>query len=161
MNSGIFSDRTDHPSPVGRAEQVQMVQQVVEVVQIPSFRITGFKGPTAVVSLMETRGETAEEFRHGNVSLPMPIVNRRVDQPSPAVGSGHPVSSPQIPMEQAGTSFIRFGKEILQTIQNRLHRFPCSTVTVSSLTGQIPLKPQPLFSEELMPGFHHPVILNC
>ena len=63
---------------VRTSKQVQVIEQVIQVVKVPAFLVTGVQGESLVVSPIKRVGQAAEQFRHGQVAFPESEINRGI-----------------------------------------------------------------------------------
>ena len=81
-------------------EHVQMIQQLIQIVQVPSVLIARLQHSRFLIGVIKSRRKPAEQFRHGNVGLGMPVIDRRINEPALSVISGDHVSRPQVSVYQ-------------------------------------------------------------
>src|SRR4051794_23157681 len=67
------------PTEVGGAEEIQMVEHVVELIERSAALVARVERPVALISGVELRAEAAEELRHGEVCFAIAIVSGRIE----------------------------------------------------------------------------------
>src|SRR5574338_1341330 len=91
---------------VAGAEEVEVIQHVVEVVQRPSSLVALGQGPFRPVCRIEARRKAAEQLGHGEIRLPVAAIHGRVEDRRPTRYIYGRVAAPQVAMEQAGAGAI-------------------------------------------------------
>ncbi len=84
---------------VAAAKTEEMHEKRVELVELASLTMAGFKGSQRLVVRDETGRKAAEEIDHGKVHFVVAEVDGRVDKYRDAILS-HDVSAPEIPVKQ-------------------------------------------------------------
>jgi hypothetical protein len=72
----------DQPCGAARvraAEQVDVVENVVQVVQIAAPGIAGIERPFRLIGIVKAAVEAAEEFRHGDVGFAVAVVGGGIE----------------------------------------------------------------------------------
>ena len=112
----MFQNAPNRPQ-ISTAEQVQMVEQVVEIIQITTPRIVWLKRADLPIGIVEPSVETAEQLRHGQIRFRVSDIHRRVDEPRAAVSARDVVAAPQIAVKQGG--LFRFNQAVIQVMRVR------------------------------------------
>ena len=60
------------------------------------------QGPGLAIGGLKVGAEAAEEFRHGQVGLPVPVIDRRVEEDGLARGVKGHVAAPEVAVQQGG-----------------------------------------------------------
>jgi len=100
---GSIQQLLDHPlrsRAIAAAEEVQVVEHVVEVVELPADTVAQVDLERLVVRSVEIGRETAEELCHREIGLTVPVVHRRVEDDRRALGGEGDVARPQVAVEQ-------------------------------------------------------------
>jgi hypothetical protein len=85
-----------HTPAIALAEEVEMVEEMVEIVEVFTFLIARIQRPGSLIGGVKSRREAAEQFGKGQVGLAMAVVNGRVNQDRFAGGGDQPIATPQI-----------------------------------------------------------------
>ncbi len=85
---------------VGVAEQVEVVEQRVEVVEVAALGVAGVQGAGFLVGIIEFAREAAEELGLGDVDFAEADAHGRVDEDGLASGACHDVAAPEVAVEQ-------------------------------------------------------------
>lgn len=85
---------------VGVAEEVEVVEQGIEVVEVTTLGIAGVQGAGFLVGIIEFASEAAEELGLGDVDFAEADTHGRVDEDGGAVWSCHDVAAPEVAVEQ-------------------------------------------------------------
>ncbi len=99
---------------VGSAEHAYMVERVIESVD-PGPVLRPFpQWVFLLVAPIELLRERAEQLRHGNISLPVAVVDGRINENRLSFGSEHVITAPQITMEK--TRMFRLNDMITEKV---------------------------------------------
>jgi hypothetical protein len=86
---------------VSAAEQIQVVQDVVELIERKTVFVTGGQRRFLTIGLIKCRLEAPEEPRHRQVSLSMPVVNGRIYQAGLSAIINDIIPAPEITVKDA------------------------------------------------------------
>lgn len=65
---------------------------MIQIVQVPAAAVPRLQQACLFIGIVKSPGETAEQFRHGNIRLRMAHTGRSINEPGPAVVSGEETS---------------------------------------------------------------------
>src|SRR6516164_7033660 len=89
-------------SRVPAAEEVGVVQHVVEVVELAAQRRARGQRRRALVGAIEGWAEATEETGHGEIGLAVAVIDRGIEQHRFPGSAREPVSAPQIAVQERG-----------------------------------------------------------
>src|SRR5262245_52142136 len=85
---------------VASAEQIQVVENVIEIVERASHRITAVERPSLAIGGLEGVAEAAEQLGHGNVGLAIARVDRGIEHDRRAVSQASGIAGPPIAVQK-------------------------------------------------------------
>src|SRR5262245_60897969 len=88
------------PGTVAAAEEVEVVEHVVQVIELASYPVARVDRPHFAVALVEACREAAEELGHREVGFRVAVVNGRIEHGRRAVGEESRVAAPEIAVQQ-------------------------------------------------------------
>lgn len=91
---------------VGVAEEVEVIEQGIEVVEVATLGIAGVQRTGFLIGIIEFAGETAEELSHSEIDLAVADADGRIDKDGFTGGPCHDVAAPEVAVEQGGKSWF-------------------------------------------------------
>ncbi len=116
--SGVAAQDAGDGVEIGVAEQVEVVEQGVEVVEVAALGVAGVQGAGFLVGIVEFTGEAAEELGLGDVDFAEADAHGRVDEDGLASGACHDVAAPEVAVEQGRE--VGFDEAVLQMCEQLL-----------------------------------------
>ncbi|CDH46496.1 hypothetical protein BN874_470003 [Candidatus Contendobacter odensis Run_B_J11] len=134
---------------VAAAEQIEMVENVIQVVQRPPLRIAGSQRQRLPIGDVKGFRETAEQFGHRQVRLAVALVNRRIEDHRLAIRRAIGIAAPKIAVQQR-RSRLAADKQPVQ-LHPQLLALLLQNSGVAITGREVQLKPQPPLTPELDP----------
>src|SRR5690606_37111751 len=139
----------EHLRAVASAEQIEVIQQVVEVVKSRAPLAPRGRGPRLVVRAVERVAEAAEQAGHREIGFPITVIDRRIVNKGRAVRVCAPVAAPKIAVQQARRRRVA-REECVEPIEQRAaERENVGADAVRAC--KLELMTEPAFAEELDP----------
>ena len=85
---------------VATAEEVEVDQQVIELIQFHLLCVVCRLGDDLMISIVKLHSEATKEATHSDINHCMAVIERRIDQIGSSVCGNKIVSSPEITMQQ-------------------------------------------------------------
>ena len=152
-------DRALRLRQIAGAEQVQVIQHVVEVVKRTPQRIAVGERPRIAVRGMEVAAKSAEQLGHRDVGLAIADVDRRVEDDRRAIRQAGGVARPQVAVQERRRGFVpaqqrrQRGEQALALALQRAR--------VAVARSERELRREALVTEESAPVVGPAVALRC
>lgn len=151
----IVADDARDGSEIRAAEEVQVVEQMVQIVQVAPLRIARCQWCRLLIRIVERWLKSAEELRHRDVEFAIADRRGRIDQHSLAVRAEHDIAAPEIAMQQGRIrGFLQIRLEMIQQIAR-----PAAVFRREVLLRELQARQEALRPEELHPAVMDPVLL--
>src|SRR5262249_48090973 len=131
---------------IASAEEIQVVEHVVEVVEGGARLPARLERPRRFVGAIERGVEAAEEPRHGDVRLAVAEVDGGVEDHRRSIGRGAPIATPEAAVQQRGVWTVAWEQPVHPFQKLRTLFLQVSAVAIAD--GEIQLIPQAALAEE-------------
>ena len=85
---------------VAAAEEIQMVENVIQIVEVFSLLESVLKRKLVLVSRVKTSWETSEKLRKGEVGFAVAVVDRRVKNDGGSISQKADVTRPKVAVKK-------------------------------------------------------------
>ena len=85
---------------VSAAEQVEVIQHVIQVVKADAPLVARRQGPGRFVGRIELGGEATKQLCHSKICFPVAEVHGRIEEHGFAGLEGTPIAAPQVTVQQ-------------------------------------------------------------
>src|SRR5262245_26323106 len=134
---------------VSTAEEIRVIEHVIEVVQTAACTRRLIDGPAALIRGVESAAETSEKMRHGEIRFPIAVVDRRIEDHRCTRRINPPVAAPEVAMQERRYRPVT-RKVSAHQIEKQVPTFlQCSAVTIAA--REIELRSQAPLAEKLDP----------
>ena len=134
---------------VGTAEQVQVIQHVIEVVELAASAGTRVQRKLRVIRGIECRSEAPEQARHGDIRLAIAVVDRRIENDRRAVGEPRAIAAPKVAVQQRRLRLVAAEERIDEFGQAAAAILQAAGVTIPR--REIELEPETALTPERRP----------